>query len=373
MFKNYARKQKNRKNLVNHSWPFNRTSKLHVLIFVLSFAIVGTILLIYTLAATIQRNPLIGANFTHYQIVNCSLSDYGIIRNYNKPGVRAKVQQQLATMRAGGADDMRTILWFMHDPGTNTWGPVPSAGGHLIEPYRTNLINYVTDVRMAGYQRLTLAYDVFGPYSPRNVNYVRSNITEDWNFMRDTRNLVKQNGPADTHFDLLNESTNLAGLSSAYWPKLHDYLVQIWQLYSNEFGQADATYSFIGSDLSSYDQYHWLDNLLTVFRDSGSGYPKWFEIHTGYRGAVAATRGLNQAEQILRQAGLNQPLIIGETAYNDPAVTTAIEQYVNNTGRQVLEVNEWPNKVLTSGCNAMSESPPYSMNALLPLHDFRLK
>jgi hypothetical protein len=102
---------------------------------------------------------LIGANYTHYVNPSCSL-DYGIVTHYDWTGVRRRVRAQLAAMRAAGIQSLRLLLWYMSDATGQNWGIVSSGGGRLGEPYRSNLIHYLSDVRQAGIEQLTLA---FGP------------------------------------------------------------------------------------------------------------------------------------------------------------------------------------------------------------------
>jgi hypothetical protein len=104
--------------------------------------------------------PLIGANYTHYKNADCSLANTGIVTHYQDPGIRRLVRAQLATMHKAGVKTLRLLLWHMTDATGQNWGIVPSGGGLLAEPYRSNLIRYLSDVRAAGFQQLTL---VFGP------------------------------------------------------------------------------------------------------------------------------------------------------------------------------------------------------------------
>ena len=55
--------------------------------------------------------PLIGANYSHYANVNCSLDDTGIVSHYDDRGVRRRVRAQLAAMRSAGIETLRLLLW----------------------------------------------------------------------------------------------------------------------------------------------------------------------------------------------------------------------------------------------------------------------
>jgi len=149
--------------------------------------------------------PLIGANYTHYANVDCSLDNTGIVTHYQDPGIRRLVRAQLAAMHQAGIETLRLLLWHMTDATGQNWGIVSSGGGVLADPYRSNLIRYLSDVRAAGFQQLTL---VFGPEWtnwPLGGNYDPATFHENWQFISNVVPLVRQYGPASTHIDLSNE------------------------------------------------------------------------------------------------------------------------------------------------------------------------
>jgi hypothetical protein len=125
--------------------------------------------------------PLIGVTYTHSNLKSCDLhGSTGIVAHYNDPGERRLVRTQLAAMRKAGIDSIRFLLWFMTDASNQDWGVVSSAGGKLSEPYRSNLIRFVSDIRAAGFQRLTISFgpqwtnDPIGSYNPDG------SITDHW-------------------------------------------------------------------------------------------------------------------------------------------------------------------------------------------------
>ncbi len=85
--------------------------------------------------------PLIGVTFTHAAIPSgCALDFNGIVLHYERPGMRRLVRSELAAMYAAGIQTVRILLWNMSDITGQDWGVVPSAGGKIPEPYRSNLI-----------------------------------------------------------------------------------------------------------------------------------------------------------------------------------------------------------------------------------------
>ena len=149
--------------------------------------------------------PLLGVNYTHHSFRRCSLNGTGILRTYSNPGVAQKVHAQLYRMRKAGVQTIRTIVWHMTDAAGQSWGAVSSPGGRPGEPYRTNLIRYVSEIRKFGFARLTISFapqqagnPLLGAYDPRRFR-------ENWQFIRSIRSLLKRYGPEDTRIDLLNQ------------------------------------------------------------------------------------------------------------------------------------------------------------------------
>jgi hypothetical protein len=152
-----------------------------------------------TASAADNRAPLIGVNYNHFAFPDCSLDDTGIVLTYEEPGVRTTVRHQLAAMRAAGIQTLRLLLWHVTDAGDMRWGVVSSRGGRIAEPYRSNLIHYLSDVRKAGFEQLTLAFAPQGAHMPLGGFYDPATFVENWEFVRDVRPLLKEFGPASTH------------------------------------------------------------------------------------------------------------------------------------------------------------------------------
>src|SRR5262245_50383535 len=114
-------------------------------------AIMGGALLLWAAGAGATRTagtpPLIGTNYAHYAISGCSQENTGIVASYMENSVRRRVKAQLAAMHAAGIETLRLLLWHQSDASGQRWGTVPSGGGRLSEPYRSNLTRYLRDVR----------------------------------------------------------------------------------------------------------------------------------------------------------------------------------------------------------------------------------
>jgi len=305
-------------------------------------------------AADLQ--PLVGANYSHMGLAGCDFSNEGIIADgtFSRP----LVKQQLAAMRAAGIETLRLFIWHMHDASNQTWGVVTSAGGRLGTAEQKNLVNYATDARLAGFKQLTV---VFGPMwtndpigFPDN-RYDPSLFQENWDFIKNVRQLVKQYGPASTHFDLLNEGAPSDYLAAKV--QLEDYLARMYSNYVDSFGNQDVTVSSI---VAANDQSR-ISNLIDTLRATGRPLPTWFELHA-YSGTLLDD--LRATDATLTGKGLTQPITIGETNYNDADAANAVKNFISSSPRQLAEVIEWPLR-RDSGCRDISVAPPYKADAFI--------
>jgi F5/8 type C domain len=311
--------------------------------------------------------PLIGAGYTHFWNPDCSLDGTGIVEFGN--GARTRIKRQLAAMRAAGIESLRLIMWNQHDPTGQTWGVVPSATGRLVEPYRSNFIAYLKDVRAAGFKQLTIAFGTQGPNSPllygpsgiTDSGYDPSLFEENWRFIQDVRSLVKKYGPASTHFDLASEDVPGPADDPALAKIADDYVTHMYRNYVDAFGNQDVTVAFVGV-VGPEDAAGRVRKLVADLRASGRPLPTYFDIHPSY--APRVLDELRAVDAALTDEGVSQPLVIGEEAYDDPAVAHAIATYEATSSRPINEVIEWP---LTADrpCKDISVSAPYRADAYI--------
>jgi hypothetical protein len=303
-----------------------------------------------------SRNLLIGTNYTHFAFPDCSWDRTGILGYYDEGDARNEVHRQLGVMRRDGIQSLRTIVWHLTDASHELWGPVPSAGGRLAQPYRGILIDYLSEVRRYGFARLTLSFAPMWTNDPSMPNYDPAKFSENWHFIEDVRSLAKRYGPADVRFDLLNE-----GAPSDYLPprivhQITSYLRRMYSRYVRAFGKSDVTVSAIPAN-GVRDRGNRLQNLIAIFASTGLGQPRWFELHvdTGPRQALYALRN---SISVLRRNRLEQPIVIGEAPYDDPGISSVFRPFMRVPG-PIREILEWTKKPHTR-CNV---SPPYRADA----------
>lgn len=316
-----------------------------------------------TLRATVDRLlpcPIVGSNLTHHTIRGCSLDDGGIVHTYGRVGVRARVRDHLAAMRSTGTESLRLIVWHTTTIGRNTWGVVPSSGGRLVDPYRRNLTDYLSDVREAGFERLTVSFAPMATNNPADAGWRPAAAEENWQFLADVRRLAAQHGPASVGFDIKNEGPlpDLSGTDRD--ERVTSYLATTYRRYVAEFGSADVTMSVSASGTPA-DVTGRLENLDEAVRMSKAAAPRWFELHISYTRA-AAEEDLEVADEQLTRLGYAQPIVVGETGYESEGSAAAIADLIARSTRVVREVLPWP---LTSGrpCANISVSPPYTVRA----------
>jgi hypothetical protein len=133
----------------------------------------------------------------------------------------------------------------------------------------------------------------------------------------------------------------------------------MWSSYVDAFGSEDASFSSVGAD-GPYDTAARMQNLVDALRASGRPLPRWFDVHPPYDhdGMLAVLRAV---DAMLTANGLSQPLVIGESAYDDPGVASAITQFRAESARPILEVMAWPLRA-GSQCGV---SAPYRADAYI--------
>jgi hypothetical protein len=317
--------------------------------------------------------PLIGAAYTNWGLNGCDTTGTAILTTYGHHGVRKRVRLQLGAMHAAGLDSLRLLIWNSAQ-GDDQAGVVSSATGRLEEPYRTNLIEFLADVRAAGFDSLTVDFSPQGPNdpigNPQDDVYDPSLFGQNWSLIKDVRPLVKKYGPTTTRIDLLSE-----GAPSDYWPfkdRMEQYITEMYRNYADAFGSSDVVVSAIappepGASITQPDGGHRLQNLIDALRASGRPLPAAFSIHvsTWWDPSAANTLyGLRQDDATLTANGLNQPLIVSETVFDDADLAAAIQEFRATSTRPILEVQEWPLQA-GSSCANFSVAPPYSADAYI--------
>lgn len=284
--------------------------------------------------------PMLGTDFVQSTCGGARGSPY-IVSDYNTPGVRREVILALHAMRAEGQESVGLFIWSAHDP---LFWQIPSAEGQLTEPYRTNLIHLLSDIRNAGFKQVTATFQPLRTNDMKNWTgtYDPALFGENWNFIRDVRALVQQYGPASTHIDLLGEGAPSSGdlAHNSVWP---NDLIRMYRNYVEAFGNEDVTISSIAKgteNWGTFDDAERMQNLIDLLRASGEPLPTWFAVSVAYDAGVLSD--LRVVDEVLSRNGLSQPLVISEAGYNNAGAAGAIATFMATSKRPILELNEWP-------------------------------
>ena len=301
--------------------------------------------------------PLLGVNVTEYtggEPPRCWGAS--VLYDYGQPAVRALVRDQLAAMRAGGVESIRLFLTYDDTTAENPYF-VPARSGRLEEPWRSNLINYLSDARAAGFVQLMLAFDPRYTVQPAQVwprnDYNPGTFDETWSLIRDVRPLLKRYGPPDTRIDLFNEGAPGDYLTQ----QVSSWIRRMYANYVDSFGADDVTISA--------GFWTGISRLVQALRASGKPLPRWFDVHPRWKPADALA-DLHAIDAELSANGLSTPLVIAEEKYNDPGVAAVIARFVRTSSRRVEEVGEWPLEHGGSEPNDQQTrciSPPYRVDA----------
>lgn len=332
---------------------------------------------------------LLGANYMWTHFVNCTLKDTGILLTYHNPGVRDKVRDQLQKMKTNGVQSLRLVLFFQSSltPPSNlpegkvypvAGGMVPSAGGFINEPYRTNLINYLSDVDSIGFKRLTVTFspknenDPMESYGdPRFVKYDPNKFSENWNFVKDIRTLTKQNFKGESVFDLLGEGIPWDDYTPSYLKKqIWDYDVKMLKKYNTAFGSNDVTIESLTYGLNT------VQNYISIFKEANvspafiglSFYPripKGTSIDDAKAIINATYIQLKKTKDLFASAGMNQPFAILETHYNNQYNADGFRRFVRDNPGKIIEIIEWP---IVRGEDKCFINPPYSISEYMKVN-----
>jgi hypothetical protein len=169
--------------------------------------------------------------------------------------------------------------------------------------------------------------------------------------------LVKPYAPADTVFDILSEIPPSQYQPPAITDRLNNYIRTIWTRYADTFGLGDAAISVIAKDSQGPDR---LQRLIDTLRATSRGFPADFESHADWTSPDAYDE-LEAVDQVLDANGLSQPIVVGETSYENAAVADDIARFEGDSGRRVIEAFEWFEQSEGGPC----PSPPYRADAYI--------
>lgn len=287
-----------------------------------------------------------GSNYDFYYLDSCYREPYQVVNSFNKaPDI---IRFQLAGMRKAGQNRLSIGIFHHHGPDTGT--VMNSTGGTLSSQDLRNLTALLAAIEQAGYAELTVVMNPLDANDPSGwPSWQQAMYDENWKLIQTLHPIIAAAG-VPYRIDLGNELTESTGQTGVL-----AYDQRLWQDYTARFGLTNT----VGFSVNSNDP----GQILNVGKMYGSTPPPMFDLHV--YGSEYDQFVYDDTE--LRQQGFStQPVIIGESYYNDKDAATAFSSASRKTGRQIYYLTQWPRtRANNTQCDQVDVAPPtdYAMYA----------
>ncbi|MBV9844861.1 MAG: hypothetical protein JOZ47_07290 [Kutzneria sp.] len=285
-----------------------------------------------------------GSNYNFYYLDGCYREPYQVVNSFNKaPNI---IAYQLAGMRASGQS--RISVGVFYHRGADTGTIMDSTGGQLSEQNKQNLTGLLTAIKQAGFVEVSIVFHATTPNAPDEwEDWQQDLYQENWQLIRAVRAIVVASGVA-YRIDLGSELTASTGQSMVL-----RYDEQLWKDYTTEFGSADT----VGFSINSNDP----GQVLNVGKVYGTTPPSMFDLHMY---GSEYEQFVYDDTQLRRQGFTSQPVIIGESYYDDKTTADALVRAVKDTGRPIHYLTQWPKtRANNSQCDQVDVAPPSDFSA----------
>ena len=285
-----------------------------------------------------------GSNYDFYYLNGCNREPYNVINGFAKaPDL---IGYQLGRMRAAGQD--RLTIGVFHHHGAESGAVMDSTGGTLSDADTKGLADLLAAVKAAGFAEVTVAFDPIFSSNPGSWGSWQQDLyDENWQLAQHVHDVVTA-AKLPYRIDLGNELTPSTGQSIVM-----RYDQQLWRDYTAKYGRADT----VGFSVNSNDPGQ-IPNVAKVYGDAP---PPVFDIHVygdEYNQFVGDDR------QLRRQGYTTQPVIIGESYYNDPTAADGFAKGSKDSGRQILYLTQWPKtRNNAPQCDQVDVAPPLDFAA----------
>lgn len=269
---------------------------------------------------------------------------YGIIRNYDDPNVRARVQDLLRIYAENGQCVIRTGLYTATE--ISNGGTIHNIANGLNTTELNKVSAFLSDIKSFGFD-LHWTYFILANDRPYTwSNWQQQRFDAHLNLIKQIRPIINSIfSPLEHWHELANE---FQGASNQ--PQLVRYSWEIFRAYGDLFGISDTTgtsvgYSSQSAGLSRYNiQFADYQNAAKGLH----GLPKFLDIH-GYD--PFTSNGLLQLDQAMINNNDDRDIIIGETYYSSYAAhVSAILAQASQISRDIHYVLQWPIDE-TRGCD----------------------
>jgi hypothetical protein len=316
---------------------------------------------------------------------------YGIVQNYHKTvtlsgsavNVRALVQSQLQTMYQSG---QRTLgLGFFHQRQPSAWdqGTVSDSSlksnaagaSYLSLQVRSNLANFLADVRTAGFPQILFTLFPGGANDPghcsgQTAQNWSSLAAENRGVIKEVRQLLVQSG-IKYYLDLANENALTSNLSP---PCTIDYVNGTWTWYAQNYGNplTKVVEDSVGFSMIASDTWRIDNTMLHAANTYSEWLPVALNLHLygkipGSPGSITQTADMVYAYaagkiQAWPKRLRERPWIIGETHSDSRENAVNFASAVGSTGRPPLFLIQWPTKAINGNDQYYWYGPPHAFS-----------
>lgn len=301
-------------------------------------------------AAAITRG---GSTLNWYRLgPGCEREPYGIIANYDRPGVRWKVIKQLIGLRVAGQDRISISLYHQRPEipsldGRVTGTVLDSTGGRLHPQMERNLVSLLDDIRLVGFVELLFRYHPQGPNDVRNEEGWDSSLRdENWSLIASLEPLLLAAGipyRTDLFAEGMPRARNVGSVifdNVPHFEDWSDYARFVWRAYVADFGTANTLgFSFVSdTDDTRIDaRAKHMDYIYGSSRPEVLGFSLYGDDR---RDEAWIFREYHR--QLEDEGWGGAGWIITETWYDNPESAASIASATVTTGRQPWFLMQWP-------------------------------
>lgn len=301
---------------------------------------------------------------------------YGILANYHRPGVRVRVLEILAAMRAAGQRRLSTGLLHLRAPGPapeGSWGGtlLDSTGGRLHPQVEASLDQFLADIAATGFDEILFRYFPQGANTAIEWDSFSEDLyQENWQLIRRTQAQLEASGLA-FRTDLLVE-----GMPRAWFTTLpggnyyidadrpanrawSEYARRLWRDYVAQFGpERSVGFSFV-TDANAVRTRARVRHVDHVYRlaDGSQVFPPVFAFDIYGGGAVSDRTIFERHHHAMADIGRQESWIVAESWFNDAGSAADLKAALESTGRQLAYFTQWPLDRQVDDCGVNVAAP----------------
>lgn len=310
-----------------------------------------------------------GSNYLWYGLgPNCDRTSYGVLPNYNKPGVRVQALQQLGAMHARGMRSLSIGVAFRN--GISTDNVIDASVPAQVSQVAQNLHTMLGDIHDAGFERVLFRFFPQVNMNPSLPNFDASTAGLYWQLVQAMHAQLSATFlPYKIDLGVEMAPADKGNRFCDFPPKDHiwecpadkawsDAVRQLWRNYKQAYGTTDSVgFSFLTSTNRAKQR---LRHMKYVYEGD---YPSELAMDFyGEPGHGVGDQFVNMARWTRHYSasyGFAMPnIIISETWYNDPLVAAELSSAIFATGQPVSWLTQWPLEQGAS-CSDVSVPPPY--------------